>query len=230
MQTDELAHYQAHHGDTQAIPQLIINRRKSLDIPPYYERARHSTDIVVRHQLSVPPVPSAKNAAQAKKTAIEMDEHMMTVEQVCTKYQTTYQEGRPYGLSQNAAQEALTRFGPNKMPAPKKPSWIVKLALQFTQLFSLMLLLAAVLSLIVAIVVENQAEHYILAGGLVFSASLNAFITFWEEYKSEKILEGFQHLLATKATIYREGELMQVNVDAIVPGDIVQIKFVPSCQ
>lgn len=226
---------------TDTLPPLNIataGRRGSLDIPPYYERARHSTELTIRHRDSIAPVPSFRVAEQASKHAIEVDEHRMSIQEVARKYDLQFDETseQVQGLTELVAKQHFDKFGPNSLKPPKKESLIVKFLKQFTQLFSLMLLLAAVLSFITAGIVGTNAENYILAGALVCSfywvtskvivAILNAFISFLEEYKSEKILEGFQNLIATKARVFRGGQLKEVSASAIVPGDVVQIKYV----
>jgi Ca2+-transporting ATPase len=53
---------------------------------------------------------------------------------------------------------------------------------------------------------------------------INAFLGFYQELHTEKTMEALEQLAAPKAKVYRENELREIQVEEIVPGDLVLIE------
>lgn len=53
---------------------------------------------------------------------------------------------------------------------------------------------------------------------------ITAVFTFYQEQKSQKIMEGFKSLVPDEAIVFREGKLLKIPAEDLVPGDIVKIK------
>ena len=117
-----------------------------------------------------------------------------------TKYTDVFKKFNtsPKGLSSQEVVIRLKKYGLNEIKAQKKdPLWL-KFLRQFTDLMVLVLIGAALVSIIVAVIQKHYAEMsdaYIILG-IVF---LNAIIGFVQEYKAEKALEALQRLIAPKS-------------------------------
>lgn len=55
---------------------------------------------------------------------------------------------------------------------------------------------------------------------------LNATVGFVQEYQAGSIVDELKKTLALKATVLREGNLIEVDAPQVVPGDILQIEEV----
>jgi hypothetical protein len=64
-------------------------------------------------------------------------------------------------------------------------------------------------------------SDYIDAGVIVGVVLINAVIGFVQEGKAEKALEAVSAMLASRATVLREGERHEIDAALLVPGDIV---------
>ena len=121
------------------------------------------------------------------------------------------------GLSAAAAQRRLDRYGRNQLAeAPKEPRWRAFLR-QFQDLLIIILLVAAVVSLLVS----REWETPIAIVVVVF---LNATIGFVQESKAEASLDALRRMSVTTARVRRDARIIQVDAADLVPGDVVELE------
>ena len=121
------------------------------------------------------------------------------------------------GLSTSEAVARHHEFGPNKLAeAAPVPAWKRFLA-QFSNLLTIILIIAAVVSLVVSGDVKTPA----VVAAVVL---MNAIIGFVQENKAEASLAALRRMLASQARVKRDGSWANVATDDIVPGDIVLIE------
>lgn len=204
--------------------------RVSVDIPRLYAEARQSIDIVQRDRATIEgdKKPNKKLVKKAQKKAIEIEEHKLSIPQVCAMYKTKFNEEAPQksaGLDTTEAEERLTINGPNELTPPKPRPAILKFLDQFTGLFAILLMVASILCFVtVAVDHKENFDNIFLAIILLIVVFVNGTITFIEERKGEKVLAGFASMGSSFCTVYRDGELRTLDVKLLVVGDIVQVK------
>jgi Ca2+-transporting ATPase len=134
--------------------------------------------------------------------------HTLTPEQVLAAL-----EASPQGLSEDAAQERLERYGPNELAAGKKISaWRILLR-QFANLLILILLAATVISYILG-------EH--LDAWVILSIVLACVVLgFFQEFRAEKAAAALQKLAAPVAVVIRAGRQQDIPAREVVPGDVL---------
>ncbi len=128
------------------------------------------------------------------------------------------------GLTSQEAGERLIKYGPNKLPEKKKtPLFLVFLG-QFNDPMIFILLAAALLSVAISIfnTVKNGesfdfADPVIIMGVCV----LNAIIGTVQENKAEKSLEALKKMSSPTCVVRRDGKLVELKAEELVPGDIV---------
>ncbi|KAJ3099265.1 hypothetical protein HDU96_010762 [Phlyctochytrium bullatum] len=120
------------------------------------------------------------------------------------------------GLSTSEVTERLEKFGKNEIPE-KKVNPVIKFLLYFWNPIAVLLELAA----IIAGVLKDWADLGILLLVLV----ANAIIGFSEEAKAESALDALKNTLALKCRSWRNGELVEVHANELVPGDIVALRL-----
>lgn len=59
---------------------------------------------------------------------------------------------------------------------------------------------------------------------LIAVANLNAFIEFYQQQKSQKLLESFLNMIPAKCMCIREGKLVPMEASKLVPGDVVFVR------
>ncbi|MFE9925929.1 cation-translocating P-type ATPase [Streptomyces sp. NPDC005774] len=120
------------------------------------------------------------------------------------------------GLSSEEAARRMAEHGPNQLDeAPREPRWRAFLR-QFQDLLIIILLVAAVVSL----VVSQEWETPIAIAVVVL---LNATIGFVQESRAEAALDALREMTVTHTTVRRDGRLMQLAASELVPGDVVTL-------
>ena len=121
------------------------------------------------------------------------------------------------GLSSTEATQRLERDGPNRLAeARREPRWRAFLR-QFQDLLIIILLIAAVVSL----VVTREWETPVVIALVVL---LNATIGFVQESKAEASLEALKKMLVTTATVRRDGRMVNLDAAELVIGDVVALQ------
>jgi len=80
-----------------------------------------------------------------------------------------------------------------------------------------------VLILIAASAVSFYLAQYRDGSILIAIVTLNAIIGFYEEWKSENILDSLKGLVVDKCNVIRNGKIIEIPAYDLVPGDIVKL-------
>ncbi len=121
------------------------------------------------------------------------------------------------GLSDAEIATRTQTYGPNKFAeAPKEPRWKGFLR-QYADPMQIVLLIAGGISLFL----PGQFATGILLMGLTL---LNAFLGLNQEGKAEASVAALQKMMVVQAKVRRNGEMVQIPMEQLVPGDIVNIE------
>jgi len=129
---------------------------------------------------------------------------------------------RPDGLRPDEVAERLAQIGPNTLEPPPRLGWLRLLALQFTNLFSLLLDAAAVLCF-VAEAMEPHGGMAVLGGALLAVAVLNGLFTFAQAMRAERAMAALRSMLPQRIRVRRGGVPVEVAVAGLVPGDVLEL-------
>jgi P-type Ca2+ transporter type 2C len=121
------------------------------------------------------------------------------------------------GLSATEAQKRQQRYGPNRLAGKKKESGIHAFLRQYQDFMQIILIVAALLSLVIA---RELGTTLVLVGLTVF----NAVLGLRQESKAEASLAALEKMLKNIARVRRDGEAIEVDAEELVPGDIVLIE------
>jgi P-type Ca2+ transporter type 2C len=120
------------------------------------------------------------------------------------------------GLTDAEASLRLAKFGKNSLPDPAKKSLLKLIIKQFNHLMVYILLIAAGISYATA----HYIDVYVILGIIL----INAIIGFVQEYKAEGALAALKGLLVPKCKVVRNGNLISINSEELVPGDIIALE------
>ena len=123
------------------------------------------------------------------------------------------------GLTSQEAERRLEQYGPNALEGGKKESLLVRFLKQMKDPMIIVLLAAAVLSLI-----STGGEDWIEALIILIIVIVNACISISQENSAEKALEALQKMSAPLAKVIRDGQQIRLDTDKLVPGDIIVLE------
>jgi P-type Ca2+ transporter type 2C len=139
--------------------------------------------------------------------------HSLTAEHVARRLEVDPQAGLP---SAEAARR-LEQYGRNRLDeARPEPRWRALLR-QFQSPMILILLVAAVVSAVVA-------QEWETPVAIVVVVLLNAIIGFAQESKAESALDALRRMSTTTATVRRDGRIVRLDAEELVPGDVVTVE------
>jgi Ca2+-transporting ATPase len=133
------------------------------------------------------------------------------------------------GLTTAQAEEQRAKFGRNELRKEEGKSLFELIVAQFEDLLVKILLLAAVVSFVLAYFEEGDGDAqwsaFIEPVVILLILILNAFVGVWQESNAEAALDALKKLQPEKCTVLRDGHWV-VDSDAgdLVPGDVIQVK------
>ena len=130
------------------------------------------------------------------------------------------------GLTTEEVNIRLEKYGQNKLKGKAKKTLLQLFIAQLQDMLIYVLIAAAVINLIVDI-------HHGWTDALIIMAVvlINAVVGVVQESKAEKALEALQQMTTPKSLVRRNGEVIEVNSEDLVPGDILVIdagRFIPA--
>lgn len=125
------------------------------------------------------------------------------------------------GLSASEAESRLQKNGKNKLVEAKKESMIVRFLKQFAEPMTIILIVAAIISAVLA-VVENEAPTDVII--IMAVVIINAVLGVLQESKAEKAIEALQEIAAATSKVLRDGHIKSVKSEDLVVGDIIVLE------
>ncbi len=125
----------------------------------------------------------------------------------------------PSGLTTVQAQERLAKYGPNKLKEGEKPPLIQRFLEQLKDPMLIILMVAAGVSALTGMLAgENEWAEVIIILAVVL---LNAILGVIQESKAEAAIEALQTMTAATCKVMRDGKMVVLHSDELVPGDVV---------
>ena len=126
------------------------------------------------------------------------------------------------GLSSAQAQERLAQYGPNKLKEAEKPTLLQRFIEQLKDPMLIILMVAAGVSALTNLLAghDEMAEVVIILAVVLLNAVLGVF----QESKAEAAIEALQTMTAATCKVLRDGKLVVLHSDELVPGDIVVLE------
>ena len=145
-----------------------------------------------------------------------MKEYLSSYEEVLKQQQTTAE-----GLSSPEAGSRLAKYGKNELEKGKKESLLKRFLKELSDPMIIILIVAAVISGITAFYEgESFADVIIIMAVVVINAVLGVF----QESKAEAAIEALQEIAAATSKVLRDGKMVTLKSDELVPGDIVVLE------
>ena len=126
------------------------------------------------------------------------------------------------GLSSQQAEERMAKYGPNKLKEAEKPSLLQRFLTQLKDPMLIILLVAAGVSALTGMLAgESEWAEVIIILAVVL---LNAILGVIQESKAEAAIEALQNMTADTCKALRNGKLVDLPSDELVPGDVILLE------
>ena len=138
------------------------------------------------------------------------------------------------GLSSAQAQERLAKYGPNKLKEGEKPTLLQRFLAQLKDPMLIILMIAAVVSAATTVIdflqlpeprdMAHLTEGLVEVGIILVVVLLNAILGVIQESKAEAAIEALQTMTAATCKVLRDGKMVVLHSDELVPGDVVLLE------
>jgi len=138
------------------------------------------------------------------------------------------------GLTTAQAQERLAKYGPNKLKEAEKATWLQRFMAQLKDPMLIILMIAAVVSAATTVLdfmqlpeprdFSHLTEGLVEVGIILIVVLLNAILGVIQESKAEAAIEALQTMTAATCKVLRNGKMVTLHSDELVPGDVVLLE------
>lgn len=149
----------------------------------------------------------------------------MKIEEVRRRLKTNLYSG----LTDKEAEERIAQYGKNVLADKKKETLFIRFIKQFQDFMILILIAASVISAVMAYI--EGSHDYIDSIIIIAIVIFNAIMGLVQESKAEKSLEALKKMSAPTANVKRNGRIIRIKGEEVVPGDIVLLEaggYVPA--
>lgn len=136
---------------------------------------------------------------------------------------THFNTNETTGLTTDQVKKLQEKYGLNKLAGKKRKTKLQIFISQLNDILIYILIVAAILS----VVVGKEFSDAIIIGIVIL---INATVGMIQEAKAEQALDALKQMSTPKAIVKRNGELVEIPSEEVVPGDIVIIdagRFIP---
>jgi len=213
-----------------------MSLQKSTDPVLPEERSSSSRVIQIQKEIAFKQKDQIRRKKKKKKkkgqegkddgsAAYTTDVHIKDTETLLREYETDLDRG----LTSQKANEVMTALGPNELTPPPSSPWYVKLFKSiFGGFFNQLLWFGGILCFIAYGVDPNEEKDPVnLYLGIVLSVvvTLTGIFSYYQEAKSDDIMEGFKNLAPDDVNCWRDGNPVKLAPRLLVHGDIIEIRY-----
>lgn len=145
-------------------------------------------------------------------------EHTWPLAQLYEHYHTNLETG----LNFDQVKANRAAFGTNSLTPPVLTPWWVKYLLQYTNFFSLLLLVAGGLCFVAYFLDKREDVENLYLGCILFVVVIiTSTFAYLQEAKSEHVMESLTKLIPTKCHVIRDGYHNVIDAGEVVCGDVV---------
>ena len=143
-----------------------------------------------------------------------MKEYQKTIEELEEELATSATNG----ISESSCKERISRYGKNELKEEDKESLLIKFLKEFTDPLIVILLIAAVVSVIV------DPSEWIESVIILVVVLINAILGVYQENNAEKSLEALKKLSSPNAKVIRDGIKKTIPSEEVCVGDLIVIE------
>ncbi|MGI6544907.1 MAG: magnesium-translocating P-type ATPase [Fastidiosipilaceae bacterium] len=163
-----------------------------------------------------------KTPARMMQFQAELEDHLRDssrrpVEDLFQKLETSDR-----GISRAEAEERLEKSGENVIAVGRKNTIWKRFREALINPFNIILLVIAIITYITDVALATEPDYLtvIIIVALVLLSSLVAFI---QGERSNSAAESLTQMVSNRADVWRDGELIEIPINEVVPGDLVKL-------
>lgn len=126
------------------------------------------------------------------------------------------------GLNWDQVEPRQEEYGKNVISAGPQNTWVHRLREATINPFNLVLIAIAVITVFTDVVLAEQPD-FLTVGIIIALVLISSLVAFVQGERSNKAAENLSKMISNKADVWRDGRLVEVTIDEVVPGDVVKL-------
>ena len=126
------------------------------------------------------------------------------------------------GLTTPQAEERVEEYGKNIISSGKKETPLHRLFAALINPFNLVLLGIALIQVFTDVIFSDTPDFLTISIILIL-VLFSSLLAFFQDGKSNKAAESLSKMISNKAHVYRDGQLIEILLEDVVPGDVVRL-------
>ena len=145
------------------------------------------------------------------------DDSALKIDELLKKYSTSLN-----GISVVDVDEKLEKYGKNNIDIKDNNTLFHRIKEAFVNPFNIVLMVIAIITFITDVIIASDKDYatFLLIVSTVF---ISAIISFNEQTKSDTAARKLKKLITNKMDVIRDGKQVTVDIENVVPGDIVKL-------
>ncbi|MGI6192389.1 MAG: magnesium-translocating P-type ATPase [Christensenellales bacterium] len=128
----------------------------------------------------------------------------------------------PKGLNGGEAEERLHAFGRNAITVGNRNTLLHRLREAVLNPFNAILLVVAAVTFFTDVVASIKPD-YLTVSIIIALVLISSTVAFVQSQRSNKAAEKLSQMISNTASVYRDGKLVELPMDELVPGDVVRL-------
>ena len=197
-----------------------VQASQQIDMQIEVDRQAKINGITKRREIKTKKVESNQSSSD-KDSIKDLDQHRITWKQLCSRFELDEEKIFMQGLTSEEAKNRNLKEGDNILSERKKSPWWMKLLHEWTAPFALLLWAGSILCFIAYGLDESDPSNLYLGIVLAIVNIITGLVTFFQNAKSDSVMEGFKNFIPPKCKVIRDGKEDLINATKLVKGDIV---------
>ena len=126
------------------------------------------------------------------------------------------------GLTEEAVEELQDEYGPNIITTDSENTVLNRIFEAFVNPFNVVLLIISAITFITDVVLSDD-PYYVTVCIIIGLVIVSGMVAFVQSQRSNTAAERLSKMISNKADVIRDGKLIEIMMQDVVPGDIVRL-------
>ena len=210
-----------HKKMNSSLIRSYIQASQQIDIQIEVERNTKINGITEKRTMKDTGIKKREVSSDSTDSIRKIDAHRITWKQLCLRFELDEDKIYTEGLTTAQANSRNLKQGDNVLSEKKKTPWYWKLIHEWTSPFALLLWGGGIMCFIAYALDQSDPSNLYLGIVLCIVVMLTGLVTYFQNTKSDSVMDGFKNFIPPKCKIIRDGKEDMINASKLVRGDIV---------
>ena len=133
-----------------------------------------------------------------------------------------YKSSKEEGISKVDLDDLFEKYGTNTVEVGKKKNWVTRLKEAIINPFNIVLIIVGIITFVTDVIISSKPD-YATSTLILLIVTVSSLISYFQSTKSDNAANKLKKMISNKVDVIRDGIDEVVEVEHVVPGDIVKL-------